>query len=431
MKHGNFPTARLKQAVDPSRPITYGIVQCGPDVSPNGIPYVRPVDMTDEGGVDVGGLRHTSPEIAAPYRRSVVRAGDLVVSIGPSFGKVMVVPEAIDGGNLTQGTARVAAGPRMAPRFLFWALRSKPVAHAWDASCNGATFRALTLWGLGEAPVPMPPLPTQRAIADFLDRKTAAIDALIEKKQKLLDLLAEKRAALINQAVTKGLDPNVPMKDSGIPWIGEIPAHWEVKRLALLTRLIQTGPFGSQLHAEAYIEGGVPVVNPTNLVPPRIEPDTRKTVDDATAQRLSRHCLETGDLVFARRGALGRCGLVSRDEAGWLCGTGSLIVRLDTDRVIPEFVAWLAQTTWVAEWLSLQSVGSTMDNLNTQILGRLPLPTPPKAEQVQIVRGLVSLLTRQDGAIGNLTNSIDRLVEYRQALITAAVTGELDLEVDE
>lgn len=277
----------------------------------------------------------------------------------------------------------------------------------------------------------MPPLPTQRAIADFLDRKTAAIDALIEKKQKLLDLLAEKRAALINQAVTKGLDPNVPMKDSGIPWIGEIPAHWEVKRLALLTRLIQTGPFGSQLHAEAYIEGGVPVVNPTNLVPPRIEPDTRKTVDDATAQRLSRHCLETGDLVFARRGALGRCGLVSRDEAGWLCGTGSLIVRLDTDRVIPEFVAWLAQTTWVAEWLSLQSVGSTMDNLNTQILGRLPLPTPPKAEQVQIVRGLVSLLTRQDGAIGNLTNSIDRLVEYRQALITAAVTGELDLEVDE
>ncbi len=76
----------------------------------------------------------------------------------------------------------------------------------------------------------LPPLPTQKAIADYLDEKTAAIDALIEKKRKLLDLLAEERAALINQAVTKGLDPTVPMKDSGIPWIGEIPAHWEVMR---------------------------------------------------------------------------------------------------------------------------------------------------------------------------------------------------------
>ncbi len=87
----------------------------------------------------------------------------------------------------------------------------------------------------------MPPLPTQKAIADYLDEKTAAIDALIEKKRKLLDLLAEERAALINQAVTKGLDPTVPMKDSGIPWIGEIPAHWDVLQLRRLIRRIEQG----------------------------------------------------------------------------------------------------------------------------------------------------------------------------------------------
>jgi type I restriction enzyme S subunit len=119
-----FPVQRLKYVIDPERPITYGIVQCGPDY-PGGVPYIRPADMTDEGGVeDSSLLLRTDPEIAAAYARSTVVPGDLVISIGPSFGKVMVVPPELAGANLTQGTARVAVNRPAIARFVFWALRS-------------------------------------------------------------------------------------------------------------------------------------------------------------------------------------------------------------------------------------------------------------------------------------------------------------------
>jgi type I restriction enzyme S subunit len=220
----------LKRVVDPARPVTYGIVQCGPDV-PDGIPCIRPVDMADEGGVDPGALQRTAPEIAAAYSRSTIRPGDIVVSIGPSFGKAMVVPEALDGANLTQGTARVAPARGVFDRFLFWALRSAAARQAWDSHCSGATFRALTLEILASCEVVLPPPDEQRAIAAFLDRETARIDALVAKKERLIELLQEKRTALITRAVTRGLDPSVPMKDSGVEWLGQIPAHWEVNRL--------------------------------------------------------------------------------------------------------------------------------------------------------------------------------------------------------
>lgn len=104
-----------------------------------------------------------------------------------------------------------------------------------------------------DTPVIVPPEPEQRAIAAFLDRETARMDALVAKKERLIELLQEKRTALITRAVTKGLDPNIPMKDSGVEWVGEIPAHWEVKRIRDIADSLQTGPFGSQLHADEYI----------------------------------------------------------------------------------------------------------------------------------------------------------------------------------
>ena len=102
---------------------------------------------------------------------------------------------------------------------------------------------------IGNLPALLPEAEEQTAIATFLDRETARIDALIAKKQRLIELLQEKRSALISQVVTKGLDPGVPMKDSGVEWMGEIPAHWEVKRLVWVAESLQTGPFGTQLHA--------------------------------------------------------------------------------------------------------------------------------------------------------------------------------------
>lgn len=280
---------------------------------------------------------------------------------------------------------------------------------------------------LRQLEVVVPPQDEQQAIASFLDRETAKIDALIAKKERLIELLQEKRTTIISHAVTKGLDPTVPLEDSRVEWLGKIPTHWQVKRIRAITESIQTGPFGSQLHSEEYVSGGIPVINPSHLKDGRIEPDWDCAVDKPTWQRLSRHELDEGDIIFARRGEMGRCALVTAAEAGWLCGTGSLRMRLKRDVAYPQFLNWILSTSGVRDWLLLESVGATMDNLNTTILARVPLSVPPFDEQVAIASYLDRETTKIDALIAKIREGIEKLKEYRTALISASVTGKIDV----
>lgn len=275
--------------------------------------------------------------------------------------------------------------------------------------------------------LPVMPPSEQQAIATFLDRETAKINALIAKKERLVELLQEKRAALISQAVTKGLDPTAPMKDSGIEWLGEIPAHWEVKRVRDLTELLQTGPFGSQLHSSDYTPNGIPVINPSHLRNGRIYPDGDCAVNEETRSRLVRHELQEGDIIFARRGEMGRCALVTEIEKGWLCGTGSLLIRPRINMASPLYLNMVLSTSGVKDWLLLESVGSTMDNLNTSILSRIPVPTPPLTEQNAITEHIDRELSKIDALISRIREGIEKLKEYSTALISAAVTGKIDV----
>ena len=277
--------------------------------------------------------------------------------------------------------------------------------------------------------IPVPPLVQQRAIADYLDRETARLDALVAAKERVLRLLAEKRRALITRAVTRGLDPNVPLRDSGIPWLGEIPAHWKVVQLKFVSISLQTGPFGSQLHSEDYVTGGTPVVNPAHLVGGRIHADGRVSVDEATADRLAVHRLSLGDVVFARRGEMGRCGVVEDANVGWLCGTGSLRARLREDSAVPYFLALVFAETGISDVLAGRSIGSTMDNLNTEILGGCRVPIPPLEEQHTIVDHVDLETVKLDAIFAATGRTITLLKERRDALIAAAVTGKFGGDV--
>lgn len=239
--------------------------------------------------------------------------------------------------------------------------------------------------------------------------------------------MQEKRAALISHAVTKGLDPTVPMKDSRVEWLGEIPVHWKIKRVRDVTELLQTGPFGSQLHSSDYSSNGIPVINPSHLKDGRIYPDWDCTVNDEIRFRLVRHELREGDIVFARRGEMGRCALVSEMESGWLCGTGSLLMRPRVALIIPSFLNKVLSTNGVKDWLLLESVGSTMDNLNTNILSRIPLLIPPLSEQQAIMDFIDHETAKIDALVSRIREGIEKLKEYSSALISAAVTGKIDV----
>ena len=253
---------------------------------------------------------------------------------------------------------------------------------------------------------------------------------MIAEQRRLVELLAEKRQAVISHAVTKGLNPNVPMKDSGIEWLGDVPEHWAVVPLGHLANQIQTGPFGSQLHSEEYVDGETPVINPSNIQDGKLIADWSCTVTQEIVDRLSHHKLLCGDIVFGRRGEMGRCALVTANEVNWLCGTGSLNVRLSS-RAIPEFVSIYLRTSYVRDLLKLESVGSTMDNLNTQILSSVPVPQPPLDEQQIIADFLETETAKFDTLTAEANHAIQLLQERRSALISAAVTGKIDVRVPE
>ena len=267
----------------------------------------------------------------------------------------------------------------------------------------------------------------QDAIVAFLDRKLADIDRFIANKQRVIALLKEQKAAIINRAVTRGIEPGVQMKPSGIEWLGEIPAHWEAIKLHRLAESLQTGPFGSQLHQSDYVQGGIPIINPSHLKDLKIVPENDCTVSQKDWERLKRHALVKNDIIFARRGEMGRCALVSEEQEGWLCGTGSLRMRPKQDQVNPEYFIWLLSINRIAESLSLTSVGSTMENLNTAILGRLILPMPPFAEQQRIARFIATEVEQCLHSIATTEQEIELIKEYRTTLIAEAVTGKIDV----
>ena len=308
--------------------------------------------------------------------------------------------------------------------YLRWLLYEFDVAHM--KKLGSGVRQTINYTDIGNSLFFHPTIKEQGKIANFLDYETAKIDTLIEKQQHLIELLTEKRQAVISHAVTKGLNPDVPMKDSGIEWLGEVPAHWIVAQLKFNTISMQTGPFGSQLHAEEYVENGIPLINPAHLINGNIVPDLSVTVDLDTQERLSRHKLSKGDIVFARRGELGRCAIVKESQEGWLCGTGSLRGTLN-EKLLPEYAYLLITSKGVISELSLESKGSTMDNLNTETLGRVRLPVPPITEQDDIILYVENVSGKYEQLISKAEQAIQLMQERRTALISAAVTGKIDV----
>jgi type I restriction enzyme S subunit len=266
----------------------------------------------------------------------------------------------------------------------------------------------------------------QRAIADYLDAETARIDALIEKRRRMIELLEEWSNSLMTRAVL-GHDRRGVQRPSLSGFYGVVPELWAETSLRHLRCEVQTGPFGSQLHAEDYVEDGWPIVNPMNIVDGEITRVPTMTISESKRAELGRHILRDGDVVFGRRGEMGRAGLVGPEQVGWICGTGSLRLRLHGSPLAPSYLKLILETTPGKAYFQLASVGSTMDNLNSEILLDFPILVPPRDEQDQIVRQVATMRATRVLLTTNLEKQIELTAEYRQALITAAVTGQLDI----
>jgi type I restriction enzyme S subunit len=201
---------------------------------------------------------------------------------------------------------------------------------------------------------------------------------------------------------------------------------WGKKRLKYISQSIQTGPFGSQLHADDYVDDGIPVINPSDLSNGALDGHEAVTISEATFTRLRQHALRAGDILFARRGELGRCALVHAHAEGWLCGTGCIRVRPRTSQIDPTFLNWVLAANYVREWLMAESVGATMENLSAATIAMLPLCVPSIREQRRISAFLERRCNEVDDIIAKKGRMLALLAEQKSILTTRAVTRGLD-----
>jgi len=216
---------------------------------------------------------------------------------------------------------------------------------------------------------------------------------------------------------------------SGRLWT-ELPAGWELIRVGQVLLELQTGPFGSSLHQSDYQVGGTPVINPASIQNERIVAIDKMAVGPETLARLSSFRLRAGDIVMARRGEMGRCAMVSDQEQGWLCGTGSLILR-PSRLMDPRFLVLLIGSPFAREYLGGTAVGTTMQNLNQSILLNLAMGLPPLAEQHRIVAKVDQLIALCDGLELSLAAGDDSRRRLLDALLAEALAPDDDLVPEE
>jgi restriction endonuclease S subunit len=270
----------------------------------------------------------------------------------------------------------------------------------------------------------IPPPDEQQAIANYLDRKTAAIDTLIAKKEQQIALLQEQRTAVINQAVTKGLDPNAPMKDSGIPWLGRIPAHWEVVRLKWLIR--DSLQYGANESAEL-VDTNLPrYIRITDFYEDgTLRQDTFRSLAE---EKANGYYLDEGDILFARSGATVGKTFQFKNYSGKACFAGYLIrARPNPESITSDFLYFYTKSGAYAYWKNSIFIQATIQNIGADKYQNLEIPLPPVNEQQEITDHIEQRLVQISKAESRLSQQIELMKEYRTAVISAAVTGKIDV----
>ncbi|MGW5202005.1 restriction endonuclease subunit S [Streptomyces spiralis] len=394
------------------------------------VPYLRAANVKD--GVlelaDVKSMNFTPAE----QQIFSLRVGDVLVTEGSgslrSVGASAVWRGEIDGVVCFQNTL-LRMRPRVGitdGRFLEWWARSAFGSGLFASVATGANIFHISAERVRALPIELPCLEEQRRIADFLDAETTRIDRLVELRTTTLALLTERVTNRLDAAVRGAAAPG-PKRLADYSPLGEVPLGWRQGRLRSVDCDVQTGPFGSQLHAEDYVDAAWPVVNPANITPAGLVADNHVTVSYEVRARLERHILRPGDVVFGRRGELGRAGIVTGAQEGWVCGTGSLRVRFAKGAFHPGYLRRYLAIPAVRHYFQLQAIGSTMPNLNSSILLNMPLLLPSLSEQAEIAERCAEIESLAAKHRLLVERQMQLFLDRRQSLITAAVTGQFDV----
>jgi len=310
-------------------------------------------------------------------------------------------------------------------KYLYYAFCDPQTNAQFEASATGITRFSISAGDIKNAEFLLPPLPEQRAIAAYLDRETERIDALVEKKERLIELLEEKRTALISHAVTKGLDEGAEMKDSGVEWLGEIPAGWDTVKLKWATSKIGSGvtPKGG---SEAYVEDGITFLRSQNIHFDGLRLEDVAYIDEETDREMEGSRVKPHDVLLNITGAsLGRCALVPSDFPRANVNQHACIIRTEGDKLRPTFLSQVLASDAGQQQIFAEEDGASREAVTFAEIGDFVMPRPPREEQDRIANYADSQSNRIYALVDRIRDGIDRLKEYRTALISAAVTGQI------
>ena len=411
-------------------PIKYLLAQRitdGPHETPEfvdtGYPFLS-VDGIQDGELHFEGCRFVSEDQHREFRRKAApRRGDVLFGKAASTGKIARVKTDIEFSIWSPLALLRPSETKVTSAFLDYALKSQIAQGQIDVLVTTNTQNNISMEAIPRIRIPLPVLQQQRAIAEYLDRETARLDALVAAKERVLGLLAEKRRALITRAVTRGLDPRAPLRDSGIPWLGEIPAHWETWKLGHVA-FVGNGSTPNRDNPEYWADGAIPWLNSSVV-----------NQEEVTASD-----------QFVTATALRECHLPSVKPGSVLVGItgqgktrGSAVV-LSFEATINQHLAFITPNAgvlnaWFLRWALfaayefLRSIsddaGGTKGALTCEAVAALRVPVPPIVDQHAIVEHIASETTKLKAMRAAIQRTIDLLNERRAALISAAVTGRM------
>lgn len=413
----------------------------GEEDDPEGTVVLRSTEQTVDGGW----------QIADPAKRNLtakeksvalLKAGDLVVtkSSGSALhiGKTSLVSKEVEAlqpcySNFMQ---RLRVAPGVEPRLVFYVLNSPTGRQQLVFNSNTTTGLAnLNAGVLGDVFISTPPPAEQRSIAAFLDRETGRVDRLVAKKRELIERLKEKRTALISRTVTRGLPPaaaraaglpaNPPIKRSGVEWIGDIPKHWEVKKVKFVAKM-ESGHTPSRSEPSNWVDDECVIpwvsLNDTkHLKENDYISDTAVKISEEGMKNSSAHLLPAGVVVFTRDATIGLTAITTCPAAV----SQHIIAWVPGPKITPKYL--LLSFKAMQQYLESFTFGSTLKTIGMTDVRKLVTPVPPLPEQAAIAAYLDSETAKLDALVGKVEAAVERLQEYRTALITAAVTGKIDV----
>lgn len=317
--------------------------------------------------------------------------------------------------------------------YLLRAFQSCAVNQQFQVAASGVTRYGLPKASIGNAWIPLPEVAEQQSIAAYLDRETGRIDLLVSKKRELIERLKEKRTALISRTVTRGLPPaaakaaglpeNPPMKDSGIEWVGDIPKHWEALTVRRRAKRIQTGGTPPTAEERYYEDGTVPWFGPGSFDDKIVVSKPIKLLNASAVKEGAARMFAAGATMVVTIGAtLGKVS--SLTEAG-SCNQQITVIEFDHRSIHPRFATY--QLKRLEPALRAIAPSATLPILDQGEIADIAFGVPPLPEQLAIAAYLDLETAKLDALVGKVAAAVERLQEYRSALITAAVTGKIDV----